>query len=173
MDFQPGVNMASAWRLPSTSHRVEGSTDDAINERNRERLRDNVVLAQASGPAAIDRRIAELEREWDMERALEANAAGVSLLGLGLGAFVDRRWFLLPAFVAAFLMQHALQGWCPPVPVLRRLGVRTQAEINEELAALRILRGDFAPTRDADAAVDQVVGPRGRRAAAARIGTLR
>ena len=45
--------------------------------------------------------------------------------------------------VAAFLLQHALQGWCPPLPLLRRMGMRTSAEIHEEIIALRILRGDF------------------------------
>ncbi len=45
--------------------------------------------------------------------------------------------------VAAFLLQHALQGWCPPLPLLRRLGIRTAAEIHDEIIALRILRGDF------------------------------
>jgi hypothetical protein len=40
-------------------------------------------------------------------------------------------------------MQHALQGWCPPLPLLRRLGVRTQQEIERERYALKALRGDF------------------------------
>jgi hypothetical protein len=46
-----------------------------------------------------------------------------------------------------FLLQHAVQGWCPPLPLLRRLGVRTADEINEERYALKALRGDFV---DAD-----------------------
>ncbi len=37
----------------------------------------------------------------------------------------------------------AVQEWCPPVPVFRRLGVRTCQEIDEEKYALKILRGDF------------------------------
>ena len=65
------------------------------------------------------------------------------LAGLALGIFVDRRFLVLPVAVAAFLLQHALQGWCPPLPLLRRLGVRTTAEIHQEILALRILRGDF------------------------------
>jgi hypothetical protein len=42
-----------------------------------------------------------------------------------------------------FFGQHALQGWCLPVPLLRRLGVRTQREIERERFALKALRGDF------------------------------
>jgi len=60
-----------------------------------------------------------------------------------LGATVDRRFFALPAVVAGFLLQHALQGWCPPLPVFRRLGFRTQAEMERERYALKALRGDF------------------------------
>ncbi|HEX6006061.1 MAG TPA: hypothetical protein VFZ14_18870 [Burkholderiales bacterium] len=84
-----------------------------------------------------------LDREWDIERTLEANASSLALVGLGLGAFVNRRYFALPAVIAGFLLEHALQGWCPPVPLLRRLGFRTQSEIDEERYALKALRGDF------------------------------
>jgi hypothetical protein len=44
---------------------------------------------------------------------------------------------------SGFLLQHALQGWCPPVSLFRRLGVRTSAEIEQERYALKALRGDF------------------------------
>jgi hypothetical protein len=70
-------------------------------------------------------------------------APSFTLLGICLGVTVRRRWLLLPIVVQSFLLQHALQGWCPPVPVLRRLGVRTADEINQERYALKALRGDF------------------------------
>lgn len=91
----------------------------------------------------ISRRLADLDREWDMERVLETNAATLALSGSLLGLFVNRKWLLLPAFVSAFLLQHAIQGWCPPVAPLRRLGVRTRQEIEKERYALKVLRGDF------------------------------
>jgi hypothetical protein len=56
---------------------------------------------------------------------------------------VDRRFVAVPLVVTGFLLQHALQGWCPPLPVLRRLGVRTAREIERERTALKALRGDF------------------------------
>jgi hypothetical protein len=146
--------------LPETTRRVEKASDEAVNARNRERLDASVARFEGLGPRAIEERLHELDREWDTERALEANAAVIALAGVTLGAFVDRRWLLLPAAVATFLLQHALQGWCPPLPVMRRLGIRTQAEIEEERTALRVLRGDFRPTRHAAEAVAQALAAR-------------
>ena len=129
--------------LPTTAERVPRATRASINDRIQARTLHDVSRFIGADPVFIDERISQLQREWDIERTLEANAASVSLAGLGLGLFVDRRFLLLPAAVAAFLLQHALQGWCPPLPLLRRLGLRTSAEIHDEIIALRILRGDF------------------------------
>jgi len=129
--------------LPSTDGRVQRHSRAAANARIRDAMLDRLRQYEHADPPRISARIAELEREWDIERVLEANAASVALLGLTLGATVNRRWFALPAVVAGFLLQHAIQGWCPPLPVFRRLGVRTAAEIHEEITALKVMRGDF------------------------------
>jgi hypothetical protein len=50
----------------------------------------------------------------------------------------------VPAVVRTFLLQHAREGWCPPLPAFRRLGVRTRQEIDAEKYALEALHGDFA-----------------------------
>jgi hypothetical protein len=94
-------------------------------------------------PVFIDERIRELELEWDIGRALEVKAAGMTVAGVLLGLAVDRRFFALPALGAVFLLQHAFQGWSLPVPLLRSMGIRTIDEIRDEIIALRILRGDF------------------------------
>ena len=144
--------------IPSTVARVPEHTADDANEAIRRHTHENVAGAVAGGPEAIDRRLEELDREWDIERTLEANAATVALVGLGLGTFVDRRFYLLPAAVAGFLLQHAVQGWCPPMPVFRRLGVRTASEIEEERYALKALRGDFRGVSDGDGHDTALVG---------------
>jgi hypothetical protein len=146
--------------LPKTADRVPQHTDEDVNRGIREEAKDRVVAAASEGAGAIDRRLRELEREWDIERVLETNAASIALAGLGLGLFADRRFMALPAIVAGFLLQHALQGWCPPVPVFRRLGVRTQREIDDERAALKALRGDFEGISEQGASAPE----RGRRA---------
>lgn len=129
--------------LPSTSERVRRNTSDAINEQICRRTEANVSRYAFAGPGAIDRRLAELDREWDIERYLETMAPTFTLLGLFLGATKSKKWLVLPVVVQSFFLQHALQGWCPPIPILRRLGVRTNDEINQERYALKALRGDF------------------------------
>lgn len=98
----------------------------------------------------IDRRLQELDREWDIERTLRANASTLAFTGCVLAATSDRRWVFPPIAVTAFLFQHAVQGWCPPMPVLRRLGFRTAEEIAHERYALKALRGDFRHMSEAD-----------------------
>ncbi|WP_439627696.1 hypothetical protein [Gemmata sp.] len=129
--------------IPTTAQRVPEHTADHVNQQIREQTRRNVERVAAQGPAAIDRRVRELDAEWDVERTLEANAATITAVGSGLALLVDRRFALVPLVVGSFLLQHAVQGWCPPLPVFRRMGVRTQTEIDAERAALKALRGDF------------------------------
>ena len=143
--------------LPATTSRVAEQTPDCINERIRRDIDERVARYATLGHGAIQQRIHELDREWDIERALEVSASTVSLLGIGLGTFVRRTWFILPAVVAGFLLQHALQGWCPPVPVLRRLSVRTASEIEQERYALKVLRGDFREAESATPNVSAIV----------------
>jgi hypothetical protein len=131
--------------LPATDQRVPRSTSDktnaAIAGQTRERLHAFTIR-----PEGIPGRLSELEREWDIERTLEANAATLALVGTMLGAFVHSWFLVVPIIVTVFLLQHALQGWCPPLPILRALGFRTSREIAEERTALKALRGDFART---------------------------
>jgi hypothetical protein len=129
--------------ISRTTSRVPEHTADAVNAQLRKETEDRVAYWASLGPEAIEERLAELDREWDIERALEANAATAVLAGVVLGVVAHRRWFLFPAVVGGFLLQHAIQGWCPPLAILRRLGFRTAEEIAYERYALKALRGDF------------------------------
>jgi hypothetical protein len=122
--------------------RVRANTAAEVNQRIDRRIDDNVRFYRDRTDNEIRRRIYELEREWDIERVLETMASSFSLTGIMLGLTRDRRWFFFPTVVLSFLLMHAIQGWCPPVPVLRRLGVRTREEIERERCALKALIGD-------------------------------
>jgi hypothetical protein len=118
---------------------------EKIDQRLRRELEARIRYF-AERPQEIDDRLAELDREWDLERLLMANAGAFSLMGLTFGV-AHRRWFLLPMAVGVFLIQHAAKGWCPPSSLLRRLGIRTAAEIDHERYALKAVRGDFDTVR--------------------------
>ena len=128
--------------MTTTRNRVPLHSSETDNRRIRRTMQANVAYF-AEHRDQIGDRLREIDREWDIERAIEANAAVLGFTGTVLAATSDRRWLALPAPVTSFLFQHAVQGWCPPVPVLRKLGFRTSYEIEEERRALMALRGDF------------------------------
>lgn len=128
--------------LRPTAERVEMATIESVNERIRTETQRRVMY-YADHPEEINARLDELDKEWDIERTLEVNMSTLALSGLILAATVNRRWVLIPATVLGFFMQHAIQGWCPPLPVLRRMGIRTMKEITAERHALKAIRGDY------------------------------
>jgi hypothetical protein len=122
---------------------VRANTAPAVNQKIDQAMRDRIMSFANKSPDEITKRIAELEQEWDIERVLECNASALAFTGLTFGTLFSRKWLLLPAVVLPFLFLHGVQGWCPPIPALRRMGVRTRREIEAERYALRLLRGDF------------------------------
>jgi hypothetical protein len=77
-------------------------------------------------------------------------------MSIVLGITGRRKWFVLPVLVSSFLLMHAMKGWCPPVPLLRRLGVRTRFEIEQERYALKMLRGDFDQLEHKEPRINEV-----------------
>jgi hypothetical protein len=128
--------------MPSTRERVPAHTSAKINKALRDQAAERVQYFRQHKDE-IGKRLRELDEEWDIERAIEANASALAFVGTALGFFAHPYFLAIPAVVTAFLFQHAVQGWCPPVPVLRRLGFRTVYEIEEESQALKAVRGDF------------------------------
>ncbi|HEY7559610.1 MAG TPA: hypothetical protein VIH18_32900 [Candidatus Binatia bacterium] len=121
--------------------RVRANTAIEINQKIDQKTEENIRYYSGRPTDEITRRIWELETEWDVERVLQAMASVFSLTGLTLGTTVARRWFILPSVVLSFLLLHAVQGWCPPLPVLRRLGFRTREEIDREKYELKAVIG--------------------------------
>jgi hypothetical protein len=123
--------------------RVRAHSPAKANRAIDRQTEDCVARYANRSPEEIEHRIDALEREWDMERLLEVNASTLAFVGLALGVSHNRKWLIVPGIVLPFLFQHAVQGWCPPIPLFRRLGVRTREEIDREKYALKALRGDF------------------------------
>jgi hypothetical protein len=129
--------------FPNETDRVRRNTDPEVLSQIDSKIEENIRFYATQPESVISRRIEELEREWSVERWLEANASTLALTSLCLGLTTSRKWLLLTTGVLGFLLLHAVEGWCPPLPVFRRMGIRTRSEIEREKYALKFLRGDF------------------------------
>jgi hypothetical protein len=121
--------------LPNTNERVALNTSERVNNDIHIHTQNSIYFYRKN-PQLIEDRLEELDKEWDIERVLETNASTLIVGATALGFLVNKKLFAVPFVVGAFLLQHALQGWCPPLPILRRLGYRTTSEIQEERSAL-------------------------------------
>lgn len=126
--------------LPPTSQRVQLHTKNEVNNKIQEKTQENINYYKTKSRKQIVYRIKELDKEWDIERALETNAAIIILISSLLGIITKNIWWIVfIGVISGFLLEHALQGWCPPVPIFRRIGIRSSAEIDEEKYSLKKL----------------------------------
>jgi hypothetical protein len=129
--------------FPPTGRRVFMRTDPQTNADIRNQTIKNLNVYKNCGEPEITDRIHKLNQEWDTERVLEVNASLLIFLSSYLGIKTSRAWFLMTGAVAVFMLQHAFWGWCPPLPLIRKWGVRTIEEIHDEITALKVMRSDF------------------------------
>ncbi|WP_131783077.1 hypothetical protein [Legionella gresilensis] len=122
---------------------VRANTSSAANQAIDNQMVATLQTFSTASSNEISERIDKIEKEYNVERVLELNASILAFIGVLLGAFVNIYWLILPGLVLPFLALHAVQGWCPPLPILRALKVRTQKEIDVEKYSLKFLRGDF------------------------------
>jgi hypothetical protein len=126
--------------LPPTTTKVKLNTDDRINKEIERKTTHNINNYYGKTEEEIDKRIKELNCEWDTERVLELNFASIVLISSLLGLLGNKKWMALSGLTSVFMIQHSLQGWCPPLPIIRRMGIRTAEEITKEKDALRKLK---------------------------------
>jgi hypothetical protein len=116
-----------------------------VNERI-DRETDERVRHYATRPVDfVSHRIAELDSEWDVDRVLRADIAGLGLIGAGLLVAFRRTWLALPLVALSLVAGSSTDATQPLLVALRQIGVRTRGEIERERTALRALRGDFGP----------------------------
>jgi hypothetical protein len=123
--------------------RIRQHTDPEVLERIEHDIENSIRFHAVQPQRVLNARIQDLEQEWDVERWLATNGSAIALGAALLGLTVHRKWLVLTCAAAAFLLQYSLSGWAPPLPLLRRLGIRTRSEIAREKFALKVLRGDF------------------------------
>lgn len=135
--------------MTTTTARVPEHTSEKANHWIHQKMERRIAF-YASHRELIEQRLAELDKEWDIERFIETEAPMMTLGGVLLAGMFGRKWLLLPLFVQSMVLTHAIQGTYPLLPILRNLGFRTQAEIAAERYALKALRGDFRAVTQSD-----------------------
>lgn len=115
--------------------RVRHMSPEGATRKIDARTRASIDHTSLKGRAAIERRLAELQQEWDVDRVLMLNFAVLVFAQL-VAARKNRRWLWGPLVQTPFLLMHATLGWCPPVLWFRPLGFRTRFEIQAEREAL-------------------------------------
>lgn len=130
--------------MPIPADRVRARTAASVLRRIDARTIEDLARLADEDAGTASAHLDRLDREWDTDRAIEAEAAVTGLLGLALAAVVDRRFMVLTGIVGAAVFMHAATGWYPLLPVMRRLGIRTAREIERERYAAKVLRGDFS-----------------------------
>lgn len=132
--------MISHWQPPEHDGIRERTPDD-VNRKIDLITRGAIADAEVSA-WRIRARLAEIDREWNVDRALMLNfaiVAGVSS-SLAMRSLARRGriggWGTLFFTQIAFLGYHAIRRWCPPMALFRRLGFRSAKEIAAERCAL-------------------------------------
>jgi hypothetical protein len=111
-------------------------TPEKVNRKIDVEIEQNLQKFENQSSEAIKDRITELDKEWDISRLLDLNASVLSFSGVILAATVNKKWLWLSGIVTGFLIQHSIQGWCPPIALFRRIGARSRQEIDREKYAL-------------------------------------
>lgn len=129
---------------PNISLNVHGTSNRCDPVVNGETTEQRLHRLAECGPAAIDERLGELEREWSAGRAAKVATGLVVLIGMGLGLSLGGWWYALPIIGGLMLLQYLFSRTSWLGLVFRESGMRSGQAIDEEKFALKALRGDFA-----------------------------
>ena len=130
-------------RQPNEPDRIRRYTTREQQRRIDDKMAEDLRYYGLQSPGVIDERIRQLRCEWSIERYLQLNVAAVGLTTALLAVTRDRRWGYVTCAGLAFFLLHAVEGFDPPLPLLRQFGIRSRNEINREIYALKVIRGDF------------------------------
>ena len=101
----------------------------------------------------IDARLLELETEMDITTYLQLESTALSIAGVVLGLTKNKKWFILPLVSSLLVLGNIAFKSENPLPVFRRMGLRSREDIEKEKYALKALRGDFKYLLDVPNAV--------------------
>lgn len=116
--------------------RIRALTSPNVNQKIDILTDRNIRGVIAQGDEAIQLRLRELDKEWDIDRIFMLNFSVIVLAELLLARKQNKNWLLAPLIQTPFLFLHATLGWSPPSILLRSMGFRTRHEIQAEREVL-------------------------------------
>src|SRR5439155_26746993 len=75
--------------------RVRAHTNSEVLKSIDAQIEERIRFYATQPSEMLSQRIEELDREWDIERALQTNASALALSGIGLAILANRKWLLL------------------------------------------------------------------------------
>jgi hypothetical protein len=109
----------------------------SFNENIDEKTDSIIQLVIAEGPISIGERLNELDKEWDIDKAVLLFQSGLIMIQLANAMKKQSKNSLWgPLIQTPLLMLHATFGWSPVTMVFRKLGFRTRFEIQAEREVL-------------------------------------
>lgn len=98
-----------------------------------DRKTSQLLFGVVSHPEAIKERLKKLDKEIDIDRALMFLYSSTVFLELLVTLKKSRKsWLWVPLIQTPFMLMQAAFRWSPFFPMLRKLGFRSQQEINKE-----------------------------------------
>ena len=143
--------------MNKTTFLVAENSPASVNDCLREQAEKSVARYQNANAEQIELSLAQLNREWDVERLIEAESAMMILLGLLIGANFGRKWLVLPLFSTAMLIVHNTEEYSPLfLSFYQRIGFRSTNEIARRTLCSQSLGGAI-PTIENGAEGDKPV----------------
>src|ERR1051325_9535524 len=91
---------------PRMRDNVRRHTPSRFNQKIDQAMMKRIWEYARKPPEEISARIAELDREWDIERVMETGAGAVALIGVLMSGLKSRKWLMLSAGALGVLLQH-------------------------------------------------------------------
>ncbi|MGZ3768767.1 MAG: YgaP family membrane protein [Bdellovibrio sp.] len=111
--------------------RVRQNTLNKVNQKIDNETEAKIQYVISQGQEAVQQRLNELDREWDIDRVLMLNFSVLVILQL-FAARKNAKWLWGPILQTPFLLMQSTVGWCPPSLWFRPMGFRTRKEIQSE-----------------------------------------
>jgi hypothetical protein len=125
--------LQSSPAIKNPHDRVRNHSPKSLNKTIDREIDYLVKITIEKGPFAIRQRLSDLDKEWDLDRALMLLYSGALILQLGNALKnKNKKSLWLPLLQSSFILLHATYGWSPAILLLRKLGFRTRFEIQTE-----------------------------------------